>query len=112
MRLVRPSAKYSLERKRHRMYFSQPHFFHLSLGANSAGHQVRVHPGLLVRCVHLDREEVSTSRPSRGLKTGSGDLLHVAPAQTRVRHSQPGGHRVPGSTAPPQMLQECLTILV
>lgn len=66
-------------------------------GANSAGHQVRLHPGLLVRCVHLDREEVAAPRPSRSLKTGSGDLLHAAPAQTRVCHPQPGGHGVSGN---------------
>lgn len=55
-----------------------------------------VHPGLLVGRLHLDREEVAPSRPSGRLKTGPGDLLDAAPAQTRLRHPQPGGHRVPG----------------
>ena len=77
-----------------------PHFNifpSLPSAADPTGHKVRLYPGLLVWCVHLDREEVSASRSSRRLKTGSGDLLHAAPAQTRPRHPQPGGHRVPGS---------------
>lgn len=82
-------------------FFSHILFFvfpSLSSGAIPAGHKVRLHPGLLVRRVHLDREKISTTCPSRCLKTGSGDLLHAAPAQTCLRHPQPGGHRVPGDT--------------
>lgn len=79
----------------------------LSSGAIPAGHKVRVHPGQLVWCVHLDREKVSTSRPSCCLKTGSGDLLHAAPAQTRLRHPQPGGHRVPGDAFLLQHFKYC-----
>lgn len=68
----------------------------LSSAAVPAGHKVCVHPGLLVWCVYLDWEKVSPSRSSCCLKTGSGDLLHAAPAQTCLGHPQPGGHRVPG----------------
>lgn len=57
-----------------------------------AGHEVCLHPGLLVGCVHLDREKVSASGPSCRLKTGSGDLLHAAPSQTCLCDPQPGGN--------------------
>lgn len=68
-----------------------------------AGHQGRLHPRLLVRRLHLDREEVSPAGPSRRLETGPGDLLHAAPAQTRLRHPQPGGNRVSGEPPPPRL---------
>lgn len=60
---------------------------------------MRLHPGLLVRRLHLDREEVSAAGPSSRTKTGAGNLLHAAPAQARLRHPQPGGHRVSGDEA-------------
>lgn len=65
-----------------------------------AGHQGRLHPGLLVRRLHLDREKVPPTRASRRLETGPGDLLNAAPAQARLCHAQPGGNRVSGDPRP------------
>lgn len=71
-----------------------------STAAVPPGHQVCLHPGLLVWRLHLDWEKVSAARASGSVETGTGNLLHAAPAQTCLRHPQPGGYRVSGEEEP------------
>jgi len=68
--------------------------------AEPAGHQERVHPGLLVRRLHLDREEVAAAGAGGSAEAEPGAVRHAAPAQARHGHQEPGGHRVPGRAAP------------
>lgn len=64
-----------------------------------AGHQERVHPGLLVRRLHLDREEVPTVGAGGSAEAEPGAVRDAAPAQARHGHQEPGRHRVPGRAA-------------